>query len=153
MCRQYLPPHRAPISRAREPAVKAWKMDPFARFYPAAGLFNDNCCKTRRGNNENTHTTSPRRASDLFCFADVRPKHGRSKDGIHALAAKFNEVFNKHDPAAVAAFYTEDAVWQTYHGTFYGRQRIEKVYAEGRCRVDAKWIAADSHSVIEASQM
>ena len=38
MCRQYLPPHRAPISRAREPAVKARKMDPFARFYPAAGL-------------------------------------------------------------------------------------------------------------------
>src|SRR5208283_1689022 len=31
---------------------------------------------------------------------------------IHALAAKFNEVFNKHDPAAVAALYTEDAVWR-----------------------------------------
>jgi ketosteroid isomerase-like protein len=46
------------------------------------------------------------------------------------LAAKFNEVFNKHDPAACAAFYTEDAVWQTYHGTYYGRQRIEKVYAD-----------------------
>ena len=49
---------------------------------------------------------------------------------IHALTAKFNEAFNKHDPAAVAALYTEDAVWETYHGTFHGRQRIEGVYAD-----------------------
>ena len=49
---------------------------------------------------------------------------------IRALTAKFNEAFNKHDPAAVAALYTENAVWQTYHGTYYGRQRIEKVYAD-----------------------
>src|SRR5262245_57558274 len=49
---------------------------------------------------------------------------------IRALAAKFNEEFNKHDPAAVAALYTEDAVWVTYHGTFHGRKRIEKVFEE-----------------------
>ena len=49
---------------------------------------------------------------------------------IDALAAKFNEAFNKHDPAACAAFYTEDAVWNTYHGIFRGRQRIEQVYKE-----------------------
>jgi uncharacterized protein (TIGR02246 family) len=49
---------------------------------------------------------------------------------IRALTAKFNEAFNKHDPGAVAALYTEDAVWQTYHGTYFGRQRIEKVYAD-----------------------
>ena len=49
---------------------------------------------------------------------------------VHALVAKFNEAFNKHDPAAVAALYTEDAVWDTYHGTFRGRQRIQQVYEE-----------------------
>ena len=49
---------------------------------------------------------------------------------IDALAAKFNEAFNKHDPAACAAFYTQDAVWNTYHGIFRGRQRIEQVYKE-----------------------
>ena len=49
---------------------------------------------------------------------------------IHALAAKFNEAFNKHDPAAVAALYTEDAVWKTYHGNYHGRKRIEQGYAD-----------------------
>ncbi len=52
---------------------------------------------------------------------------------IRVLTAKFNEAFNKHYLAAVAALYTEDAVWQTYHGTYYGRQRIEKAYAESAC--------------------
>ena len=62
-----------------------------------------------------------------FAQDTVDPKTAQQ---IQALAAKFNEAFNKHDPAAVAALYTEDAVWQTYHGTFHGRQRIEKEYAD-----------------------
>jgi ketosteroid isomerase-like protein len=62
-----------------------------------------------------------------FAQDTVDPKTAQQ---IRALTAKFNEAFNKHDPAAVAALYTEDAVWQTYHGTYYGRQRIEKVYAD-----------------------
>jgi len=62
-----------------------------------------------------------------FAKDTVDPKTAQQ---IHAFAAKFNELFNKHDPAAVAALYTEDAVWDTYHGTFRGRQRIEQVYDE-----------------------
>ena len=62
-----------------------------------------------------------------FAQDTVDPKTAQQ---IHALAAKFNEAFNKHDPAAVAALYTEDAVWDTYHGKFFGRQRIEQVYAD-----------------------
>ena len=62
-----------------------------------------------------------------FAQDTVGPKTAQQ---IRALTAKFNEAYNKHDPAAVAALYTEDAVWQTYHGTYYGRQRIEKVYAD-----------------------
>ena len=62
-----------------------------------------------------------------FAQDTVDPKTAQQ---IRALAAKFNEEFNKHDPAAVAALYTEDAVWVTYHGTFHGRKRIEKVFEE-----------------------
>ena len=62
-----------------------------------------------------------------FAHDTVDPKTAQQ---IQALAAKFNEAFNKHDPAAVAALYTEDAVWDTYHGTFRGRQSIEQVYED-----------------------
>jgi len=48
---------------------------------------------------------------------------------IHALAMKYDEAFNKQDPAAIAALYTEDAVYVAHHGTFHGRQAIEKTYA------------------------
>jgi uncharacterized protein (TIGR02246 family) len=49
---------------------------------------------------------------------------------IAALAAKFDEAFNRNDAAAVAAFYSEDGVRVTPHGTFSGRQAIEKDYAK-----------------------
>jgi uncharacterized protein (TIGR02246 family) len=44
---------------------------------------------------------------------------------IRAFAMKYDEVFNKNDPATVAALYTEDAVFSGPHGTFHGRQAIE----------------------------
>jgi uncharacterized protein (TIGR02246 family) len=48
---------------------------------------------------------------------------------IRALAMKYDEAFNRQDPTAVAALYTEDAVYVAHHGTFHGRQAIEKGYA------------------------
>jgi len=45
---------------------------------------------------------------------------------VHALVAKFNEAFNKHDPAAVAALYTEDAVWDTTTENFTVGSRLNK---------------------------
>jgi uncharacterized protein (TIGR02246 family) len=48
---------------------------------------------------------------------------------IRALAMKYDEAYNRQDPAAVAALYTEDAVLQSPHGPFRGRQAIEKNYA------------------------
>jgi len=48
---------------------------------------------------------------------------------IRMLATKYDAAINKHDPAAIAALYTQDAVWATYHdGTYHGPQAIEKKY-------------------------
>jgi uncharacterized protein (TIGR02246 family) len=49
---------------------------------------------------------------------------------LDALGGKFDEVFNKNDAAAVAAFYTEDVVLVTPGGLVYGRQAIEKWHAD-----------------------
>jgi uncharacterized protein (TIGR02246 family) len=42
----------------------------------------------------------------------------------------FEEPYNKHDAAAIAALFTDDAVLVTPHGTFTGRAAIEKKYEE-----------------------
>src|SRR5580692_11677802 len=57
------------------------------------------------------------------------PVDPRTAQEIRALAMKYDEAINKQDPAAVGAFYTEDAVYVAHHGTFHGRQAIEKTYA------------------------
>jgi uncharacterized protein (TIGR02246 family) len=49
---------------------------------------------------------------------------------VRALALKFDEAFDKNDAVAVAAFITNDAIWTTPHGTFSGRQAIQKDYAD-----------------------
>jgi uncharacterized protein (TIGR02246 family) len=51
---------------------------------------------------------------------------------IRILAANYDAAINKHDPAAVAALYAQDAVRATAlnDGTFYGRPAIEKAYAK-----------------------
>ena len=41
-----------------------------------------------------------------------------------------DEAFNKNDATAVAALFTEDAVLVAPDGIFYGRQAIEKRYAD-----------------------
>jgi ketosteroid isomerase-like protein len=50
----------------------------------------------------------------------------------------FEEAYNKHDAAAIAALFTEEAVLVTPHGTFTGRAAIEKKY-EGRRFRDIQW--------------
>ena len=48
---------------------------------------------------------------------------------IRAWIVKHAESYNKHDAAAYAAFFTEDAVHVTPEGVLYGRQAIERKYA------------------------
>ncbi len=41
---------------------------------------------------------------------------------LDALLKKFDEAFNNNDAAAVAALFTEDAIWVVDTGPLYGRQ-------------------------------
>jgi ketosteroid isomerase-like protein len=46
---------------------------------------------------------------------------------IRMLATKYDSAINRHDADAIAALYTQDAVFWTHHdGSFHGRNAIEK---------------------------
>jgi uncharacterized protein (TIGR02246 family) len=72
-------------------------------------------------------------------LVDDQPKLGRKtvKDTADAQTAqemrawteKHAEMYNKHDAKGYASFFTEDAVQVTPEGMIYGRQAIEKKYA------------------------
>jgi len=52
------------------------------------------------------------------------------REALAAYDKKEDEAFNNNDAAAVAAFFTEDAIWVVDTGPLYGRQAIEKQVAE-----------------------
>jgi ketosteroid isomerase-like protein len=49
---------------------------------------------------------------------------------LDALGQKYDEAFNNGDAAALAALYTEDGIEVTNTGPVYGREAIEKYYAD-----------------------
>ncbi len=49
---------------------------------------------------------------------------------LHAIAKNSDEAFLTGDAAAVASFFTEDAVLLNDTGPIYGRQAIEKYYGD-----------------------
>jgi ketosteroid isomerase-like protein len=49
---------------------------------------------------------------------------------IRGISKAFNEAVSNNDAAAVAALFTEDGVFVTDRGPVYGRQAIEKFYAD-----------------------
>ena len=51
-------------------------------------------------------------------------------DEFGILATKEDAVFSKSDASALAALFTEDGVLVAPDGMFFGRQAIEKRYAD-----------------------
>jgi uncharacterized protein (TIGR02246 family) len=49
---------------------------------------------------------------------------------IRAFSKKYSEAYNKHDATALAALFTEDAVYVTPEGLVLGRQAMEKQHAD-----------------------
>jgi uncharacterized protein (TIGR02246 family) len=49
---------------------------------------------------------------------------------VRALAIEYANAFNRHDAAAVAAFFTEDGVRVSSHGESKGRSAIAKSFAK-----------------------
>jgi ketosteroid isomerase-like protein len=66
------------------------------------------------------------------------PNFAQEKDAVdqqtlqqlEAKMKKYDEAVNNNDAAAVAALFTDDAVFVTDTGLLYGRQAVEKQYAE-----------------------
>ena len=54
----------------------------------------------------------------------------KAVDEFGELHHALDEAYNKNDAAAVAAFFTEDALLVEPEGMFSGRQNIEKRYAD-----------------------
>jgi ketosteroid isomerase-like protein len=48
---------------------------------------------------------------------------------IDAFSKKYAEAVNNNDAAAIAAFYTDNGIFLTSDGPKYGREAIEKFYA------------------------
>jgi uncharacterized protein (TIGR02246 family) len=60
-------------------------------------------------------------------FAVVDPQ---TTQKLNANIKAFDDAINNNDAAAIAAIFTEDAVFVTDRGPVYGRKAIEKWYAD-----------------------
>jgi uncharacterized protein (TIGR02246 family) len=68
-----------------------------------------------------------------FMAGDAQEKGAVDQQTLQQLEAKrkkYDEAVNNNDAAAVAALFTEDAIFVTEAGLFYGRQGVENLYAE-----------------------
>jgi uncharacterized protein (TIGR02246 family) len=92
-----------------------------------------------------------------LAISSALPTFGQQKEKVdpqiieqlNAIAKKYNEAINNHDAAAMGALYTEDAIFVTNTGPVYGREAIEKWYADGFKAFQPKNNTAtvDPHSV------
>jgi ketosteroid isomerase-like protein len=68
-----------------------------------------------------------------FMAGDAQEKGAVDQKTLEQLEARrkrYDERVNNNDAAAVAALFTEDAIFVTESGLFYGRQGVENLYAE-----------------------
>ena len=54
----------------------------------------------------------------------------KTAEEIRAFTREYDERYNENDAVAIAALFTEDAVEVTDQGPVFGRQAIEKQYAD-----------------------
>ncbi|HEY0790822.1 MAG TPA: nuclear transport factor 2 family protein [Chthoniobacterales bacterium] len=78
----------------------------------------------------------------------MQPADAQLRQQLDLKYKKFDEAMNMSDAAAAAAFFTEDAVLVTDAGPVYGREAIEKHYANlfETLRVIDHLTKADSYS-------
>jgi ketosteroid isomerase-like protein len=67
-------------------------------------------------------------------------------DQIRVLASKYDAAYNRSDSGAVAALYTQDAVYATPEGNYHGRQAIEKRYSQNEFGI---WRDSDECTTID----
>jgi ketosteroid isomerase-like protein len=67
---------------------------------------------------------------------------------ILAFVQKFDPAFNNNDPAALASFFTDDAVLVVPEGLMYGQDAIAKYWADllGKVRFSNHLTALDQYS-------
>ena len=63
-----------------------------------------------------------------------------------ALFKKFDEVWNRNDHAAWAALFTDDAIEVTDTGPIYGRDALEKNWANLKLQFSDQVITVDQYS-------
>jgi uncharacterized protein (TIGR02246 family) len=66
----------------------------------------------------------------LPTFAQTNTTDPQLRQVPEELSKKFDEAWNNNDAAALAALFTKDAVLVNDTGPIYGRDAIEKMYAE-----------------------
>jgi ketosteroid isomerase-like protein len=85
----------------------------------------------------------------------------KALDEFGALHTALDEAYNKNDAAAIAAFFTEDALLVAPDGMFSGRQNIERRYADTfqrspiisfNCSFERPYLNAIDNAVWEAGQ-
>jgi uncharacterized protein (TIGR02246 family) len=65
---------------------------------------------------------------------------------VRALAAKYDEAFNRNDATALGALFSEDAVLSGPHGRHKGRQAIENFHTQ---QVFARWQANNHVTTVD----
>jgi ketosteroid isomerase-like protein len=68
--------------------------------------------------------------ADSFLYQAV-PANPELASQLDVTNRQFDEAFNKHDAAALAALFTVNAVLMARTGIFSGRESIEKYFADG----------------------